>query len=64
MDVLPFNNSNNYERKLTMPVYSTLRCNIIQDITIIIFNEKNKRFLNHIQDIVITFHFRKKENIF
>ena len=64
MDVLPFNNNNNYERKLTMPVYSTLRCNIIQDITIIIFNEKNKRFLNHIQDIVITFHFRKKDNIF
>ena len=63
MDVLPFNN-NNYECKLTMPVYSTLRCNIIQDITIAIFNEKNKLFLNHIQDIVITFHFRKKENIF
>ena len=62
MDVLPFN-SNNYECKLTTPVYSTLRCNTIQNITIIIFNEKNKRFSNHTQDIVITFHFRKKENI-
>ena len=63
MDVLPFNNDTNCERKMTTPVYSTLRCNIIQNISILIFNEKNKRFLNHTQDIVFTFHFRKKENI-
>ena len=42
MDVLPFNDTNICERKITTPVYSTLRTNIIQNISILIFNERNK----------------------
>ena len=60
IDVLPFNNTNNCERKITTPVYSTLRSNIIQNISILILNEGDNHFENHTEDIIFTLHFRKK----
>ena len=63
MDILPFSEIKNYERKITTPVYSTLRTNTIESISILILNERNKRFTNHTQDTIFTLHFRKKKKI-
>ena len=63
MDILPFSEIKNYERKITTPVYSTLRTNTIESISILILNERNKRSTNHTQDIIFTLHFRKKKKI-
>ena len=60
LDILPFGNSKLTERKLNERVYTTVKPNIIYDISIMIHDSTHGKLQNHAEDVVLCLHFRKK----
>ena len=60
LDILPFNASNNHERKTNELCYRSINSNDIKDISIIIHDSSNKLLENYTEHVIISLHFRKK----
>ena len=60
LDILPFNASNNHERKTNELCYRSINSNDIKDISIIIHDSTNKLLENYTEHVIINLHFRKK----
>ena len=60
LDILPFGESKNPERKNNELTYKTVCKNIIEDISIFTHNSSYNPLENHAESVIICLHFRKR----